>query len=569
MKSKITTIGFLLMILFSAGVMAQTPAFPTAEGFGKWATGGRGGKVVEVTTLEDDATGSIPGSLRWAVKQHSGQPITIVFRVSGIIDFKGNEFRSKRNNVTYAGQTAPGDGICIKGESFNLGGSFNVIVRNIRFRTGAYTPAGAEVNAASVILENGGNFIFDHCSMSWSAEELCDFSDDDNLTVQWCIFAEGLYKSVNSKGARGYGPVIAGENATYHHNLLASNVTRSPRFGVTSSNDRHVLVDYVNNVNYNFGSAKSCYGGENEMGAGGTEKINFVNNYYKHGPAYTGDRTAYFVRASYEIGAQGTAYTKWHLSGNYIDGSANQRLNTDNYLGLNIEEYTAQVPSCTLNDLKSDHHAINYPVNTETAQDAFNSIMNKAGAYPRDTVDRRVVDEAIKGIATCSGTFNNNRVCGIIDKPEDAGGYPEYKTYNQVTDNDHDGMDDSWETANNLDPNNAEDRNNLTKSGYTMLEVYLCSLMGEKIDIETGNEKINVEEDGFSVFVDKNQRRLIVQGKALISKVNLIDLNGKCVKNFTAPGLYNLNIDSVSNGVYFVVINTESGKVIKKKIIIN
>ncbi|GAB3010906.1 hypothetical protein GCM10027051_11250 [Niabella terrae] len=174
--------------------------------------------------------------------------------------------RSKRNNITIAGQTAPGDGICIKGESFNLGGSFNVIVRNLRFRTGAYTPGGAEVNAASVILENGGNFIFDHCSMSWSSEELCDFTDDHDLTVQYCIFSEGLYQSVNGKGARGYGPVIGGEGASYHHNLIAHTVSRSPRFGVTTKVDSAVLIDYVNNVNYNFGKSNSCYGGENELG---------------------------------------------------------------------------------------------------------------------------------------------------------------------------------------------------------------------------------------------------------------------------------------------------------------
>jgi pectate lyase len=167
---------------------------------------------------------------------------------------------AKRNNITFAGQTAPGDGICIKGESFNLGGSYNVIVRHMRFRTGAYTPDSVEVNAASFILENGGNFIVDHCTMSWSSEELCDIADDTNWTTQWCIFAEGLYASVNGKGARSYGPVIAGDGASFHHNLIAHIVSRAPRFGVTTSVIPHVLIDYVNNVNYNFGKKASCYG---------------------------------------------------------------------------------------------------------------------------------------------------------------------------------------------------------------------------------------------------------------------------------------------------------------------
>lgn len=219
---------------------------------------------------------------------------------------KGVEFRSKRNNVTYAGQTAPGDGICIKGESFNLGGSFNVIVRNLRFRTGAFTPAGTEVNAACFILENGGNFIIDHCSFSWSSEELCNLTDDINWTAQYCIFSEGLYSSINGKGARGYGPVIIGQGASFHHNLLASNVSRSPRFGVSTDVTRHILTEYVNNVNYNYGKSNSCYGGENEKGKFGSVKINFVNNYYKQGLAYPNTSTSKFIRASYEVGIQDT-----------------------------------------------------------------------------------------------------------------------------------------------------------------------------------------------------------------------------------------------------------------------
>lgn len=155
---------FYLQILFltASSINAQTPAFPTAEGHGKWATGGRGGKVVEVTTLEDDGVGNLAGSFRWAFKQFSGQPITIVFKVSGTIDLKGVAIRSKRNNITIAGQTAPGDGICIKGANVNLGGSYNIIVRHIRFRVGSNAD-GTYIPGAPFNLENGGNFILDHC----------------------------------------------------------------------------------------------------------------------------------------------------------------------------------------------------------------------------------------------------------------------------------------------------------------------------------------------------------------------------------------------------------------------
>lgn len=499
-----------LFLLRGIAAHAQTLAFPTAEGYGKWASGGRGGKVVEVTTVEDDGTANLVGSLRWALRQYSGSPLTVVFRVSGIIDLKGVELRSNRSNVTIAGQTAPGDGICIKGESVNFGGSFNVIVRHIRFRTGAFTPDGKEVNAASVILENGGNFIFDHCSFSWSAEELCDLTDGPNWTAQWCIFSEGLYQSVNGKGARSYGPVIIGDGATFHHNLMAHNVARAPRFGVTTSVIPNVLFDYVNNVNYNFGKSNACYGGENEMGKKGLERINFMNNYYKQGPAYPGSRSAIFVRATYEVGLQDTFYTKWHLSGNYIDGSANQNLNADNYLGLDIGEYQSNVPGCTLNNLKSDRHVTKYPVNMESAQDAFNSVMAKAGAYPLDTVDRRVIYETVTGTASKHGSFNNYAVSGIIDSPEDAGGWPEYKTYNTITDNDHDGMDDAWETANGLDPANANDGNIYVQSGHTVLEVYLNSLCGETIPLkytisETKIHDFMVAQDGTGDFTSINE----------------------------------------------------------------
>lgn len=507
---------FLSLSLFlSVFVLyAQTPAFPTAEGYGMWATGGRGGQVVEVTTLEDNATNPITGSLRWAMKQHSGQPITVVFRVSGIIDLKGNDLRIKRDNMTIAGQTAPGDGICIKGGCVNLGGSRNLIIRHLRSRVGTlndtvYNPDVAPTSVdfipgASLNIENGGNFIVDHCSFAWSAEENVGFYDNDNTTVQWCIFAEGLYDAGHGKGARSYGAVLGGKTATYHHNLLAHNYNRSPRFGATTKNDVVMLLDFVNNVNYNFGKKNACYGGDNRQGSSGLFQLNFVNNYYKHGPAYPGDRTAVFIGASYS-NETGKSYGKWHLSGNYINGSANSALNTDNYKGLDISAYTEAVPSITMAMMKSDHIPVLYPVNTESAQEAYNSVLEGAGAFPRDTMDRRIIHEVTTGTATAHSTFNNHRVCGIVNKPSDSGGYPVYNTYNQVKDEDHDGMDDDWELAKGLDPSNANDRNLILKSGYTALDAYLCSLVGEDIPVETSKPyDIVVAKDGSGDFTSIN-----------------------------------------------------------------
>lgn len=576
---QITVAILFLTLTFQLSTHAQTLAFPTAEGFGKYSSGGRGGYVVEVTTLEDDPVNPPVGSLRWALKQgvetkyippigniKIQRPLTIVFRVSGIIDLKGNELKANRKNLTIAGQTAPGDGICIKGESFNLGGSRNVIVRHLRFRTGAFTPDGVEINAASAILENGGKFIFDHCSFSWSAEELCDFADDDSITVQWSIFSEGLYQSVNGKGARGYGPVIAGAPATYHHNLIAHCASRAPRFGVSTPETPDVLIDYVNNVNYNFGKSNACYGGENEMGPNGSVSINFVNNYYKQGPAYPNTNKAVFVKPSYEIGLQDTFFSKWHLSGNYIEGAVNQALNTNNYAGVDLGEYNDNLPT-TIDDLKSDPHPIKFPVNTESAADAFNSIMQKSGAFPRDPVDTRVVSEATNGTATYGGTFNNNSISGIIDKVEDVGGYPEYKTYNTIVDNDKDGMDDQWETENGLDPADADDRNRVTLSGYTCLEVYLNSLVGEEIELEFSNvaaKDIRVSKVG--TYVDHSTNTVYFQTQENITLISLYDINGRKVATLKGNNIQQMNVSNLISGVYIAEFHMTNGNISRTKI---
>ncbi len=500
--------------MFFAGISAQAQvlAFPTAEGYGKFATGGRGGEVVEVTNLLDDPSNPPEGSLRWALKQHKGKPITIVFRVSGVIDLKGNELRNNRSDITIAGQTAPGDGICIKGGCVNLGGSRNLIIRHIRSRVGvlddtAYDPSTPPTSdqfiaGASLNIENGGNFIVDHCTFGWSAEENGGWYDNDNTTVQWCIFHEGLYQAGHGKGARSYGAVLGGKTATYHHNLLAHNKSRSPRFGATTKNDVVMLLDYVNNVNYNYGSKAACYGGDNRQGDKGLFQLNFVNNYYKPGPAYTGEKSMVFVGASYcnpSQGSQGKSYGKWHLSGNYMEGSyaESKGYNTNNYAGFDISAYQENVPGLTLADMKSEHIPVACPVKTESAQDAYNSVLAGAGAFPRDAVDTRIIEEVRTGTAQYYGTCDNGRAKGIINKPTDAGGYPTYKTYNEITDADHDGMDDAWELEHGLDPTNAADRNLVLKSGYTALEAYLNGLCGEEIAVEFARPyDIVVAQDG-------------------------------------------------------------------------
>jgi len=447
--------------------LQELRAFPGAEGYGQNVSGGRGGKVVKVTTLADDATNPPAGSLRWALNQYPDDPITVVFNVSGLISLKG-DLRKKRNNFTLAGQTAPGGGICIMDGKVNLGGSTNFIIRHMRFRIG--TMNGDPDGKGSIGIENASDFILDHCTFGWSGEENMTIYDNNSTTIQWCIIHEGLFSSGHNKGERGYGTQWGGQTATYHHNLLAHNNTRSPRFNGARSNDLDVLIDFVNNVNYNWGKVNSCYGGDIERN---THRVNFVNNYYKPGPARPGTSSSYFIESSYASSQGTTKYALWYMSGNYMEGSANTGKNTDNYTGLNIGRYPS---GTTLSQLKSDTpFTVPYPVTTETAQNAYTSVLAGAGAFPRDSVDTRIVNEVRTGTATGSGTFGTGK--GIIDDPVAVGGYPTYTSLPAPTDTDGDGIPDAWETANGLNPANAADGALKTLSNvYTNLEVYLYDL---------------------------------------------------------------------------------------------
>lgn len=559
----------LIILLQVTHVFAQekTPAFPSAEGYGKWATGGRGGKVVEVTNLSDDGTGDIIGSFRWALKQHTGQPITVVFRTSGIIDLKGKDLRCKRENYTIAGQTAPGDGICIKGGCVNLGGSRNVIIRHMRFRLGI-GDNDEFISGACLNIENGGNFIIDHCSFSWSAEENVGFYDDDNITVQWSLIAEGLYNAGHGKGSRGYGAVLGGKTATYHHNLIAHNVSRAPRFGATTKNDVKMLLDYVNNVHYNWGGGNACYGGDNRQGSMGEFKINIVNNYYKPGLAYPGTSSTNIVRTSYYSG-QGRNECHWHLDGNYIEGTANKAINDNNYKGLNIQEYVDKFPDITVDDVKSDHITVAEPVVTESAQDAYQNVLKRTGAFPRDSVDRRIINETIDGTAKSSCSFKNYAVTGIIDKPIDSGGYPEYNSYNFILDTDKDGIPDYWEKANHMNPENPDDRNLLSAEGYTYLEVYLNGLVGEYLEdfiypepeyISDGTSipGITSGRENIIIFTANSGNTLKISSSDPVKSVTLFDLFGKKVFNQSTGNLSEINISSLPAGVYISLIQAGS-----------
>jgi len=444
-------------------------AFPGAEGFGRYASGGRGGKVVAVTNLDDAATNPPEGSLRWALAQHPNDPITVVFRISGIINLK-SELRVKRDNYTLAGQTSP-SGICITGNKVNLGGSNNVIIRHLRFRIGA----SGGVYESAFGMENATIFIIDHCTFGWSAEENMTVYDNDLSTVQWCIVHEGLYNSGHPKGFRGYGVQWGGKNATYHHNLLAHNDSRSPRFNGARSfgpypKDNKVLIDFVNNVNFNWGRQGSSYGGDITH-VTNTHSANFVNNYWKPGPAFI--TQSWFVDSHFsaEDGCIPGKISKWWMNGNIMEG--NIPFTSDNYAGLSIVRHPAGTDKQLF--VAAAAFDIVHPVTTETAAQAYESVLAKAGAFPRDHVDQRIISE-VKNPNNITYIGNSGRL-GIIDNINNVGGHSTYTNPPAPADTDGDGMPDDWEAGKGLSPSSAADGNLTTLSApYTNLEVYLNEL---------------------------------------------------------------------------------------------
>ena len=433
-------------------------AFPGAEGFGKYSTGGRGGRVVEVTTLDDlDENGEpVPGSFRAAVNTEGTDPITIVFKVSGNIELE-EEIKNNRSNMTIAGQTAPGEGIAFKDHTIKLSGD-DLIIRYVRFRPGDLL--GVETTALNI--ENAKNVIVDHCSMSWAVEENMGFYDNVNSTVQWCILSEGLYDSHDPKGKRSYGSQWGGQYSSYHHNLFAHNYSRSPRINGSRAHDTIALVDFRNNVIFNWGRSGAIYGGEQEI-PGGKNETNFVNNYYKPGPATSED--LYFASPSHvTAGDEAHGYGQWYFSGNYMEGLEGG-MNENNWLGVDVEEVGS------VENIRAEEEFKVSPVETQSAQEAFNLVLRYAGAIlpERDEVDQRIVAEVREEVEVIGN--------GIIDSQEEVGGWPELRSITAPPDSDKDGMPDAWEAEKGLDPSDPQNGNEIAQDGYTNLEVYLNGIM--------------------------------------------------------------------------------------------
>ena len=543
MEKKIFTT--MAAALMSAAALAQTPAFPGAEGHGRYVTGGRAGKVVHVTNLNDSGT----GSFREAVK--SGNRI-IVFDVAGVIALKSD--LKIGDNITILGQTAPSPGITLRYYTVQPGN--NNIIRFLRIRRGE--EKNINDGADATWQRNKTGIIFDHCSFSWSIDEVASFYDNNNFTMQWCTVAESLTNPGHSKGAHGYGGIWGGKLASFHHNFIGHLMNRGPRFngarygwtGYTSNKEYSTYkwqnavqaenVDFRNCVMYN--AQGTCYGGP------GGGQINIVNNYYKAGPSQglkgttlnglkvdvsTGKERGnqeritlvtlsnssnsdknhpelYDMTSRYFINGNTTETTKgsvtqnkdWKgisydkgipsLNGEYYSPDAK------NFYGDNVVHVTISGKSCV--KIKMDAPAPTGDVTTHSAAEAFSKVLAYSGAsLYRDEIDARYMEEAKTGTAKYKGSITNSP--GIIDKVSDVNGYTEANfgkgTRPADFDTDKDGIPDAWETANGLDPNDASDALTYSldsKGYYTNLEVYANSLVEDIMKQGNADAENKVDE---------------------------------------------------------------------------
>ena len=456
-------------------------AFPGAEGGGMYATGGRGGAVYHVTSLSDDGS---EGTLRWAVSKSGAR--TIVFDVAGTIELK-QDLKISRGDVTIAGQTAPGDGICLKNYSTVVAAD-NVIIRFLRFRLGDEAPwTESEISAGKPDSEdalqgkNQKKIILDHCSMSWSIDECASFYGNTDFTMQWCTISESMRScKLHSKGNHGYGGIWGGDNASFHHNLISNHDSRNPRFDHDYVSTIKGPVHFINNVIYNWGG-NSGYGGESAKGSS-PRQINMVANYYKPGPS-SSNRTRIVNPTTKCSNCNSSSPTDivpglFYITDNFMYGS--DKVTADNWEGVHPDDKSKK------DELKSSSYMGSHTGTMHSAQDAMEKVIAYAGAsLSRDDVDKRICSQV------------NDDTGSLINDMAQVGEkygftWPEYKADSTPKDTDKDGIPDSYEDILGLDKNDAKDAAGYTidtKKRYTNLEIYLHYLV--KDIIKAQNEKGN------------------------------------------------------------------------------
>ena len=564
--------------LMSAAALAQAPAFPGAEGHGRYVTGGRGGKVIHVTNLNDKGT----GSFRAAVTGNSKK--IIVFDVAGVIPLASN--LTIGANTTILGQTAPSPGITLR--YYTVQPEDNCIIRFIRLRRGQEKDINDGADATW--QRNKTGIIFDHCSFSWSIDEVASFYDNNNFTMQWCTVAESLTNPGHSKGAHGYGGIWGGKLASFHHNFVGHLMNRGPRFngarygwtGYTSNKEYDTYkwenpvqaenVDFRNCVMYN--AQGTCYGGP------GGGQINIVNNYYKAGPSQSlksktlngikvsvssgkergsQDRITqvtvsssgnsdkkhpeyYEMTSRYFISGNTTETTKGTVTknqdwkgvvydkGTYTYNGERYSADKKNFYGDAVAHQTIDGVSCV--KIKMDNPAPTGEVTTHSAAEAFSKVLAYGGAsLYRDEIDARYMEEAKTGTAQYKGSITLSP--GIIDKVSDVNGYTE-STFGSAShpadfDTDKDGIPDAWELANGLNPNDDSDALTYSLDGkgyYTNLEVYANSLVEDIMKQGNADAENKVDEYYPEWKNPTGISQVITSYSGGIAKVTYYSLNG-------------------------------------------
>ncbi|NUN97358.1 MAG: pectate lyase [Candidatus Omnitrophica bacterium] len=447
-------IALLAWILIEPGVVGaervepEVIAFPGAEGYGRFSTGGRGGDVYAVTNLEDSG----PGSLREGIVSARG-PRTIVFRVGGTIELK-TPLKIRHSGLTLAGQTAPGEGITLKDQTLVLEDADNIVIRHLRVRLGDKNK-GPKAGPDAITVNDCDRVILDHVSASWGIDGIQDIRRCKNYTLQWCIFSEALNDSIHPKGPHAMCASFRAPlgNITIHHNIFATSRDRHPTIG-GSVQDPQWIIDFRNNLIYNWsGAANVC-----------DNQVNLINNYFRPGPESDPKRLPIAMKASLPDKARG------HMSGNFFEGRND--LTENNYLALDFERWLGPESNYkyagTIQDWKVEEAydlGADTP-ETDSALEAYEQVLERAGAaHPRDSVDKRLIEDI------------RNRKGRLIDSQDEVGGWPELVGGAPPTDSDSDGMPDEWETAQGLDPADPTDRNGDSDTdGFTNLEEYLHSL---------------------------------------------------------------------------------------------
>ena len=583
MKKRIAFLFATALTVLTAS--AQAPAFPGAEGHGRYVTGGRGGEVRHVITLEDNTN---KGSLRWAVSGSAKK--IVVFDVAGIISL--NKELVIGDNTTIAGQTAPEPGITVRYYTVRPGA--NNIIRFLRIRRGEEKDVNDGADATWQREKTG--IVWDHCSFSWSIDEIASFYDNRNFTMQWCTLGEALANPGHSKGEHSYGGIWGGKGASFHHNFLCHMQNRVPRFcGARygwngydrtkySNPVQAEIVDFRNCVMYNWGNGNGCYGGT------GGGNINIVNNYYKAGPGTANKTRVTQVSVATSSNASGSSYmgycARYYINGNYVTAAGSKAENYDwqgviydngtstingekyckdaKHLYGENETYLQDANGVDCIRIKLEQPVETGEVTTHSAQAAYEKVLSYCGASLfRDNVDARYMDEARNGTTTYTGSATKTgdgktiqHRPGIIDYVRDQGEYVlATATRDASWDTDQDGMPDVWESANGLDPNNSADAKLFTldaeKQWYSNLEVYLNSIVEHIMKAENENALETVAEY-YPSCVNTGIDKPTFSGDV------------KRVEYFTTDGV---RIDAPQNGISIRRTTFANGQVVTDKVL--